>query len=77
MKLLVIFWFIGIALVLGVLLAPSLRVALLVGSAVYFVAVAVWCVAAAKELNANVQWMEEQLSNVRYGTVTERNAPLV
>jgi hypothetical protein len=76
-KLLVIVWLVGIALVLGLLLAPSLRVALLVASAVYFVAVAIWCVPAAKELNANVQWMEEQLSNVRYGTVTERNAPLV
>ncbi len=77
MKLLVIVWCIGIALVLGVLLAPALRGALLIGCAVYFVAVGIWCVAATKELNANVQWMEERLSNVRYGTVTERNAPLV
>ncbi len=50
MKLLVIVWLIGIALVLDVLIAPALRSVLLVGSAVYFVTVAIWCVATASRV---------------------------
>lgn len=77
MKLLVIVWLLGIALVLGVFIAPSLRVVMLVGSGLYLIGVVVLCVMMANELNANVRWMEESLSNVRYGTVTERNGPRV
>ena len=42
---------------------------MLVGSGLYFIAVGIVCVLLAKELNANVRWMEAQLSNVRYGTL--------
>jgi membrane protein implicated in regulation of membrane protease activity len=70
-------WLIGIALVLGVLAVPFLWVGLLIASALYFVAVMILCFRWGRELNANVDWMEDQLSNTRYGTVTERNLPPV
>ena len=77
MKWLVMTWLAGFALAICVFVAPSLRIGLYVGSALYLIAVVILCVAYAKELNANVRWMEEQLATVRYGTVTERPPPLV
>jgi hypothetical protein len=76
-KLLVVTWLLGVALLLGVFVVPSLGVVLLVGSGLYLISVVIWWVVVVKELNQSVWWVEKHLSTVRYGTVTERNRPIV
>jgi len=77
MKSMIIVWLLGLGILLGVFVAPTLRVAFVVGSALYLIGVMFFCYFAARDLTANVQWIEQQLATVRHGTVTEKNAPLV
>jgi hypothetical protein len=77
MILLIIFWLVGIVLVFGVFLAPSAIGGLTLLSWLYCVIVVPVCHSWASDLTADVRRREQELSTVRYGTITEKNTPLI